>query len=129
MIWALLAILGVPIWLIVGALGGAVWSRRRFRSQPGVFPIMVRTEGKDSWPRVVSHGRLIRDILVVNRGLALVRTELYPIVDVRPLEGPVPEKISDGTGRLIGTDGRDLEVGLPLAVGEQLDLLAFTRDG
>ena len=28
MLWALLAILGVPIWLVVGVLGGVVQSRR-----------------------------------------------------------------------------------------------------
>lgn len=92
MIWALLALLGVPIWLMVGALGGAVWGRRRFRSQPGVFPIAMRAVGHDAWPLAVSYGRLVRDILVVNRGLALVRTELYPIVDVRPLDTALPAR-------------------------------------
>lgn len=131
MIWALLALLGVPIWLIIGALGGAVWNRRNFRSQPGVFPIAIRAAGQDSWPRAVSYGRLVRDILVVNRGLALVRTELHPIIDVRELDGPFPEKkIAGATGRLLGIEGDDdLEVAIPSAVGEQLDLLAITRDG
>jgi len=42
MIWALLAILGVPIWLIVGALIGGNMARRRFINTPGVFPLRVR---------------------------------------------------------------------------------------
>lgn len=131
MVWALLAILGVPIWLVVGTLAGALWNRRRFRSQAGVFPIATRTAGDGSWPRTVAHGRLVRDVLVVNRGLALVRSELYPIVDVRALDGPLPEKrISGATGRLLTVDGRDdLEVAVPSAVGRQLDRFAMTGDG
>lgn len=131
MIWALLAILGIPIWVIVGALAGAVWSRRRFRSQPGVFRIAVRAAGEQSWPRVVAYGRLVRDVLVVNRGLALVRVELYPIVGVRGLEAPLPDKkIAGATGRVLRVDGHDdLEVSIPLAVGHQLDLLASTPGG
>lgn len=130
MIWALLAILGVPIWLIVGALGGALWSRRSVRSQPGVFPIAVRTAGQESWPRAVSYARMVHDVLVVHRGLALVRTELHPIIDVRALDAPVPEKIVGATGRLLGIEGADdLEVAIPAAEERQLDLLAITRDG
>jgi hypothetical protein len=135
MIWALLALLGVPIWLIVGALGGALLARQRFRSQPEVFRMVARTAGDDSWPRATSYGRLVRDVLVVNRGLALVRTELFPIVDVRRLDAPLPEKkIAGVTGRVLGVDGHDdLEVGIPLAVGHQLDLAiapdTITPDG
>ncbi len=131
MIWALLAILGVPIWLVVGALGGALWSRRRFRSQPGVFPAAVRARGDNSWPRAGSYGRLVRDVLVVNRGLALVRTEFYPIIDVRAFDGSVPAKKIDGaTGRLLVIDEHDdLEVAVPSEVGDRLDQLTITRAG
>jgi hypothetical protein len=130
-IWALLALLGVPIWLVVGGLAVALWSRRRFRAQPGVFRIAVRSAGDDSWPRVASYGRLIRDVLVVNRGLALVRTEFFPILDVCGLDGPLPPKMDGGaTARLLRIDGHeDLEVGVPVAVGRQLDRLTITRDG
>jgi len=34
---ALLALLGVPIWLLIGMVGAALWSRRRFAQGPGVF--------------------------------------------------------------------------------------------
>lgn len=126
-IWALLAILGVPIWLIVGALGGALWSRRRFRSQEGVFPLAMRRAGESSWPRMPVSGRLIRDILIVNRGIAMVRTEVYPIIDVRPVEVTVaPKRLDDSTTRLLGIAGQaDLEVAVPHAVGGRLDQLAL----
>lgn len=78
MIWALLAILGVPLWLIVGALTGALVSRRRFRSQPDVFSLLLRRhDGK--WPRSLAYGRLVRDVLLVNRGLGLIRTSVHVV--------------------------------------------------
>ncbi len=81
---ALLAILGVPIWLIVGALGGVLWSRHQFRAQEGCSRSRSEPPGDDSWPWVVQRGRLTRDICVVNRGPAQVRTEIF-IIDVRPI--------------------------------------------
>ena len=42
MVWALLYVLGVPLWLIAGALLRSFWSRRKFKQAPGVFPYKVR---------------------------------------------------------------------------------------
>lgn len=127
MIWALLAVLGVPIWLIVGALGTVLWSRRQFRMQEDVFPLSIRAPGEDSWPRTVTYGRLIRDILVVNRGPALLRATILPITAVRPIGlTTAPRKIDDATGRSLGIDGHDdIEVAVPPAVGKRLDEFAL----
>jgi hypothetical protein len=43
MIWILLAALGVPPWLVLGAPGAGLLSRRAFKRAPGVFPAKVRT--------------------------------------------------------------------------------------
>ena len=70
MIWALLAVLGVPIWLIVGILGGAIWNRRTFQHRPGVFKMAKRDVGATGWKRKsVSHARCISNVLVTNGGL------------------------------------------------------------
>ena len=37
-----LAALGVPLWLVVGALAAGLWSRRSFKRAPGVFPAKLR---------------------------------------------------------------------------------------
>ncbi len=79
MVWALLAVLGVPVWLIVGALGAALWSRRSFAQQPGVFRAKVRPATEESWPRRTVHVRVVHDVLVVNSGLALVRTAVHGV--------------------------------------------------
>lgn len=75
MIWATLAILGVPIWLIVGALIAGSASRRRFKQSPGVFPLRMRTVASedDKWSGK-QHARWIHDVVLVNKGFAKVRT-------------------------------------------------------
>jgi len=86
MIWAILALLSVPIWLVAGALIGAVVSRRRFRSQKDVFPLMFRAVGEDTWPRQPSYGRYVHNVLIVNGGLAQIRTLIHVVEDVEPLD-------------------------------------------
>ena len=82
MIWALLAILGVPIWLVVGALTAAIFSRRRFKAQPGVFRLKQREPGRERWPRRTAYGRVVHDVLVVNAGIALVRTAVRGVQSI-----------------------------------------------
>jgi hypothetical protein len=121
-------LLGVPIWLIVGALGSVLWSRRHFRAQTGVFPIAIRAADDEFWPRTISHGRLIRDVVVVNRGLALVRTEIHPVVGVRSTNvSGTPKKIDNAATRLLSIDGHaDIEAAVPPSVARQLDALPLS---
>ena len=42
MLWATLALLGVPLWLVAGGLALMLWSRHRFKKQDGVFPTKMR---------------------------------------------------------------------------------------
>jgi hypothetical protein len=58
MIWAVLALLGVPVWLVLGGLVGALFSRRRFKNQPGVVPLLFRQADGDKWPRRLAYGHL-----------------------------------------------------------------------
>ncbi len=115
MIWALLAILGVPIWLIVGALTAAVISRRRFKAQPGVFRIKLRPVDEDRWPRRTAYGRLVHDVLIVNSGIALIRTTVRGIRSVA--DHPAGEEVpgfdrpetfeltfDDGSAALVAVD-------------------------
>jgi hypothetical protein len=83
-IWILLAMFGVPLWLVVGTLGGALWSRRTFRRAPGVFPCKVRIisgpEDSGKWPRATAYARWVHDVLPVHAGLALVRFRALPVM-------------------------------------------------
>jgi hypothetical protein len=92
MVWALLAILGVPIWLIVGALAVLLFNRRRIKRLPGTFACKLRPLNADASPggkfsRVGSVGCWAHDVLAVQQGLGLVRTRLLPAASV---EGPTP---------------------------------------
>ena len=72
-------IFAVIVALIVGALI-AIWQiRRTVKRQPGVFEVSVRNAGADTWPRQPSYARVIRDVLVLTRGVALLRAEVLPV--------------------------------------------------
>ena len=113
MIWALLALLGVPIWLIVSALGGALWNRRNFRHLPGVFKVATRDAGTTSWKLTsTGYARCISNVLVINVGLALVRTQIH---EVRQLEAvdvaAVPRGFDEPEARKLSLDdGSAIEV-------------------
>lgn len=94
MIWVLLAMLGVPIWLVVGALGGAVISRRRLQGQDDVFAVSRRAHGEDDWPRRPAFGRHVHDVLLVNSGLARVRTEVLAVDHLEVGRSPAGRDLS-----------------------------------
>jgi hypothetical protein len=101
MVWILLAALGVPVWLVVGALAASLWSRRAFKRTPGVFPAKLRVSpGKaagvhTSWPRLPLYARWVHDVLLVHHGLALVRVSVLPVASVNgPLVLGEPEEIT-----------------------------------
>jgi hypothetical protein len=86
MIGILLAALGVPLWLIVGMLTGALLSRRAFKNAPGVFRAKLRvTSGaarglKADWARMPAYAAWVHDVLIVHEGIALVRSRALPVV-------------------------------------------------
>ena len=86
MIWATLALLGVPIWLVLGALIGAAYSRHRFKAQPDVVPLLFRAADDDKWPRRLAYGRYVHNVLIVNHGLAQIRTSVHVVEHVDRLD-------------------------------------------
>jgi hypothetical protein len=74
MIWIVLAALGVPLCLVVGALGAGSWSRWAFEQAPGAFPAKLRlitgaAPGAEApWPSRPVPVRWIHDVLLVHRG-------------------------------------------------------------
>jgi hypothetical protein len=92
MIAILLALLGVPLWLVAGMVLGALYSRRRFKQAPEAFRCKVRLVSgtgsslKTTCGRMPGYARWVHDVLLVNQGLALIR--ILPIGVVEVVTGP-----------------------------------------
>ncbi|HEU5301341.1 MAG TPA: hypothetical protein VFW06_03775 [Acidimicrobiia bacterium] len=126
MIWAVLAgALGIPIWLIVGALLTVFLSRRALKGQEDTFAVSIRRAGESKWPRTVAYARCLRGVLVVNRGVALLRTSIHEVDRVLEVViNPPPRKPADAVGRLLTTsDGSSFEVAAAATDVSRLDAL------
>jgi hypothetical protein len=134
LISVILATIGVPIWLVVGMLALAFWSRRQFQKAPGVFPCRVREvlgSGEEAgWGRLESYGRWVHDVLLLHSGLALIRYRALPVASV---EKPIAS--AEGTRfkgdavsiQLRLDDGSVVEVAGP-AEARQLLVGPFSQD-
>jgi hypothetical protein len=77
----LLAVVGLLLLTIIGALVAVLWSRREFKRAPDTFPAKVRVIAGvvaglgDQWPRRPRRARWVHDVLVMRRGLAWVRID------------------------------------------------------
>jgi len=100
MIIATLAWLGVPLWLLLGWLAGALWHRQELKKLPGLFQAKVRLvsgnyrDMADDFPFLPSQAVWAHDILMIERGLMLARNFHFPVADgVQPPEPADPKKI------------------------------------
>ena len=66
MIWALLAAVGVPLWLCALAILILLFRNRALRKRPGNVPVRVRPQHKQRWSP--GHGVWIHDVFAF-RGL------------------------------------------------------------
>ena len=116
MLWALLALLGVPQWIVVGGLALSLWQRSKFKKQEGVFPTKIRLESgtapgvSEKWPPMSSFAVWVHDVLLVHKGLGLIST--FPL-GVEAPKGAVESADPEEVKRL----------------GENLVLLRFRLDG
>jgi len=51
MIWAILLLLGVPLWLCALGIGALVFRNRALRHRPGNLPVRVLRPGHSRWTR------------------------------------------------------------------------------
>lgn len=77
MIWALLALLGIPLWFIAVILVAVVRNRRHVRSSPQVFSYIERTD--KGWARRRGYARWVSDVMIIHRGPALVRSDVHQV--------------------------------------------------
>ena len=95
MIWAALALLGIPIWFIALILIAAFKNRKTVRSNRDIFEF--KTKKRNGWARGKSYARWVSDVLIVHTGIALIRTAAAQVEAINilgPIE-PLPKGLGD----------------------------------
>ena len=105
MLVAIGALLGVPLWILLGWLAGGVWHRHETKQLPGLFKTKIRlVSGSyrhtgDEFPRMAAHAIWAHDILIVEKGLLIPRTMHFKIADdvepVRPADSDQVKGLGD----------------------------------
>lgn len=70
--------LGIPVWMLVGALVLLALRARSLGRRPGDLPVRVRDEGSKRWQR--GHGLWVHDVFVFNGTLTFWSDRLVPAV-------------------------------------------------
>ena len=96
MIWAILALIGVPLWLCATAILVLVLRNRKLRKRPGSIPARIRVAGKGHWHP--GHGLWVHDVFAFRGSPAAWKESL---VQVRAVSvHPASEEERKGVHRL-----------------------------
>jgi hypothetical protein len=76
-IWAILAALGVPLWLCAAGILMLLFSNRRLRKRYGDIPVRVRRPGKKRWTR--GHAVWVSDVFAWRGSPAAWNEELLEV--------------------------------------------------
>ena len=115
MVWAILALLGVPLWLCAAGIGIMVWRNRSLRKRHGDIPARVRWPLKTRWTR--GHGLWVSDVFAWRASPAAWNDKLMQVAGVT-LRSPTDEeqhklrRLGEGVqiATLSGPNGDLLEV-------------------
>ena len=76
-IWAILALIGVPLWLIAIALLMMFFRNRKLRKRPGNIPVRVLRPGKKRWTS--GHGLWVSDVFAWRGSPAAWDEDLFQV--------------------------------------------------
>ena len=131
MIIAILALLGVPLWLVLGWLAAGIWHRRQVKQLPGAFEFKVRMVSgtyrnvDDSLKGRPGMALSAHDIIIVEKGLLIPRNLHFRVADgVQPPQPADPDQVkllgdSPVTMQFRLDDGEVIKVAAP---GDQAEL-------
>ncbi len=117
MVWAFLALVGVPLWLCALGILSLVVRNRQLRKRYGDLPVRVRRPGKKRWTR--GHALWVSDVFAWRGSPAAWKEELIEVgaVSVRPADDDEREQLRRLADEpVIAT--------LAIADGEQLEVAA-----
>ena len=81
MIWAVLALLGVPLWLCAAAILVLVYRNKSLRKRHGDIPVRVQRAGKTRWTR--GHAVWVSDVFAWRGSPAAWSEDLFEVTDAR----------------------------------------------
>ena len=90
MIWAILAALGVPLWLCALGILMLVMQNRKLRKRYGDIPVRVRRAGKKGWTR--GHAIWISDVFAWRGSPAAWDEDLLQVSEVTPRDADPQER-------------------------------------
>jgi hypothetical protein len=90
MIWAILALLGVPLWLCAIAILVLILRNRQLRNRPGSLPARVRAAGKGRWHP--GHGLWVHDVFAFRGSPAAWKESLVQVARVSAQTASADEK-------------------------------------
>lgn len=90
MIWALLALLGVPLWLCALGILAILYRNRTLRGRSGDLPVRVLRPGRTTWTR--SHAIWVSDVFAWRGSPAAWNESLERIVEARLDEATSEER-------------------------------------
>jgi hypothetical protein len=87
MLIALLSLLGVPLWILLGWLAAGLWHRHAINQLPGLFKTKVRLVSgtyrhtDEDYPRMTGRAIWAHDVLILEKGLLIPRTLHYEVTE------------------------------------------------
>jgi len=100
MLVAIGALLGIPLWILLGWMVAGVWHRHETKSLPGIFKTKVRLVSGEyrhidqNFPRTAEQAFWVHDVLILEKGLLIPRTLSFGIADrVQPTRQADPEQV------------------------------------
>src|SRR5690349_19771389 len=93
MIWAVLALLGVPLWLCALGILALVYRNKSLRQRHGDIPVRVLRAGKTRWTR--GHAVWVSDVFAWRGSPAAWSEDLFQVIGVRvgALEPEEPRRL------------------------------------
>jgi len=89
-IWAILALIGVPLWLCAVAILALLVRNRSLRHRPGNISVRILPPGKTRWRG--GHGLWVSDVFAWRGSPAAWREELLQVVDATTRSADAEER-------------------------------------
>jgi hypothetical protein len=100
MLVAIGALLGIPLWILIGWLAAGLWHRHVIKQLPGRFNTKVRMVSGTyrhtgyNFPRMTGNAIWAHDVLILEKGLLIPRTLHFEIADAVQTAHPAdPEQV------------------------------------